>query len=105
MAGINVAEAEWTFTRPDPPESISQHPYFRDDLRQIAGKQDDYDLPWNNDMYLSFPLPDRPDWSKFLAHIRQLNVESDSNTFYKVIYVMRRAHSMYRLMTFFPLFL
>ncbi|KAI2621819.1 histidine phosphatase superfamily [Hypoxylon sp. NC1633] len=90
MSSSNVASSRWVFTRPDPPSS--QHQFFKSDLRQIAGREEGFDLPWRDDMYLAYPSPDAPSWPAFLDHIQQLNAEADANTQYKIVYVMRRAH-------------
>ncbi|KAH8898816.1 hypothetical protein GQ53DRAFT_817044 [Thozetella sp. PMI_491] len=90
MARTPCDSPKWAFTRPDPLGSRSQ--YFRADLRQIAGLQPDLNLPWEDNMYLAYPSPEAPDWSTFIAHVKQLNAEADVNTQYKILYIMRRAH-------------
>ena len=82
---------EWHFTRPDVPRSTNQ--YFHEDLRKVSATQTDWNLPWQDNMYLAYPSADNPDWAAFVAHVKQLNEEADMNTFYKILYVMRRAHS------------
>jgi hypothetical protein len=64
-------------------------------MREIAGKnkQHGQNLPWEDNMYLAYPSLDKPDWPAFVAHVKQLNKEAD-NTYYKIVYIMRRAHSM-----------
>lgn len=91
MSSHQAASVEWHFTRPDPLRSPV--PYFRDDLRKIAGKQADWNLPWQDDMYLAYPSAENPDWTAFVAHVKQLNEEADANQSYKIVYIMRRAHS------------
>jgi hypothetical protein len=94
MSDFPAAPINWVFTRPDP--LSSSHPFFRADLRQIAGQQEGcFDLPWQNNMYLAYPSPEAPDWPAFVAHIKQLNAEADDNIQYKILYIMRRAHSAY----------
>ena len=93
MASLSAASAKWSFTRPDPPSSCSQ--YFRTDLRKVAGQQPpEFNLPWQDNMYLAYPSLDKPDWPAFVAHVKQLNEKADVNTYYKIVYIMRRAHSM-----------
>jgi hypothetical protein len=91
MAGPPAASVEWHFTRPDLPQSTVQ--YFRDDLRKITGTRKDWNLPWQDNMYLAYPSADKPDWAAFVAHVKQLNEEADVYTSYKIVYIMRRAHS------------
>ena len=92
MSGHQAASVEWHFARPDPfRSSIS---YFRHDLRKIAGTQNDLNLPWQDDIYLAYPSADNPDWAAFVAHVKQLNEEADADTSYKIMYIIRRAHSM-----------
>ena len=93
MAGLLGASVKWKFVRPDPPASSTQ--YFRTDMRRIAGEQTDYNLPWGDNMYLAYPSLDEPDWPAFVEHVKGLNKHSDENTYYKIVYIMRRAHSMY----------
>ena len=95
MASPTALSMKWTFTRPDPPGSCSQ--YFRTDMRKIANWTDDkpnYNLPWADNMYLAYPSQDKPNWPEFVAHVKQLNIEAKGNTRYKIVYIMRRAHSM-----------
>lgn len=92
MASLPVDSTPWVFTRPDPPSS--DHQFFSTDLRRIAGYQQDYNLPWRDDMYLAYPSPEAPDWAVLVAHLQHLNAEADINTQYKIVYIMRRAHSM-----------
>ena len=46
-------------------------------------------------MYLAYPSQDEPDWPAFVEHVKGLNKHSDENTYYKIVYIMRRAHSRY----------
>ena len=95
MTDPGILSTRWSFTRPNPPGSHSQ--FFRTDMREIANWTDDkpnFDLPWADNMYLAFPSQDRPNWSEFIAHLKQLNVEAKGNEYYKIMYIMRRAHSM-----------
>ena len=91
MSSHQAATVEWHFTRPDPPRSSV--PYFREDLRKIAGMQADYNLPWQDDLYLTYPSASNPDWTAFIAHVKQLNAEAAANQSYKIFYIIRRAHS------------
>ncbi|KAL8726777.1 MAG: hypothetical protein Q9181_005932 [Wetmoreana brouardii] len=94
MAGPTVLLTKWNFTRPDPSGSCSQ--YFRTDMRKIANWTDDkpnYNLPWASHMYLAYPSQDQPNWPEFIAHLKQLNIEAQENRRYKIIYIMRRAHT------------
>jgi broad specificity phosphatase PhoE len=93
MPEPSAAPGQWTFTRPDPHDS--SHQYFRSDLRHIAGQQLDYYLLWQDDMYLAYPTQDSPDWRAFMEHVKHLNEEAGANEYYKVLYIMRPAHSMY----------
>ena len=92
MADNAITSPVWEFTRPDVPGSGIQ--YFHTDMRDIAGQQSDYNIPWQDDMYLAYPSLDNPSWPAFLAHVRGLNKDADTHTYYKIVYVMRRAHSM-----------
>ena len=85
--------ARWDIIRPDPPGIHSQ--YFSQDLRRIAGQQRDQTLPWQDDLYLTYPSPEAPNWPAFVAHVEALNRDADQNTQYKIVYVMRRAHSKF----------
>jgi hypothetical protein len=93
MSSFPITSTNWVFTRLDP--FNSNRPFFSADLRQIAGQQEDYNLPWQDDMYLAYPSPEAPNWPAFVAHVKQLNIEADDNTQYKIVYIMRRAHSTY----------
>ncbi|KAJ8108267.1 hypothetical protein OPT61_g8286 [Boeremia exigua] len=94
MADQPSNSAKWTFTRPDPPSSSEQ--YFQPNLRNIATNAPGCNLPWRDDMYLAYPSTTKPDWPDFVAHIKELNDHADSNTHYKIVYVMRRAHKVHR---------
>ena len=91
MSSHQAATVEWHFTRPDPPGSPI--PYFREDLRKIAGKQADYNLPFQDDLYLAYPSASNPNWTAFIAHVKQLNESASTNQSYKIFYIIRRAHS------------
>lgn len=91
MSAFSAASVKWEFTRPDPPETTCQ--YFRTDLRLIAGQQTDNNLPWQDDMYLAYPSLENPSWPAFVAEAKRLNEEADADTYHKIVYIIRRAHS------------
>ena len=61
----------------------------------FAAEQTDYNLPWQDNMYLSYPSLDEPNWPAFVEQVKGLNKHSDEDTYYKIVYIMRRAHSRY----------
>ena len=72
-------------------------------MRTIAAWTDEkpnWNLPWSDHMYLAYPSLDKPDWPALVAHVRHLNREAEeggggNETRYKIVYVVRRAHSMF----------
>ncbi|KAI0896079.1 hypothetical protein F4806DRAFT_496203 [Annulohypoxylon nitens] len=88
MSNPLAVSSRWRFTRPD----SSNQQFLQDDLRQVAGQQEKFNLPWQDNMYLVYPSPETPDWPAFVADVERLNMEADANTQYKIIYIMRRAH-------------
>ncbi|KAK8063342.1 hypothetical protein PG996_007994 [Apiospora saccharicola] len=84
--------SSWAFTRAQ--YHTLQQPHFQPDLRRIAGQQEDFKLPWDDNMYLTFPSAEKPDWKALSTHVERLNAGSDNNTHYKIVYIMRRAHKV-----------